>query len=48
MEPWVPDWVVSCKIDSWEYRLSCIQIDIDFGTVLDQVVSCKTDTSEYR
>ena len=47
------DWVVSCKTDTWEYRLSCIQIDIDYGIldepwVLDWVVSCETDTWEYR
>ena len=30
-EPWVPDWVVSYRTDTWEYRLSCIPIDIGYG-----------------
>ena len=30
-EPWVPDWFVSCETDTWEYRLSRIRIDIDYG-----------------
>ena len=52
-EPWVLDWVLSCKTDTWEYRLSLIRIDIYYGItdgpwVLDWVVSCKTDTWEYR
>ena len=27
---WELHWVVSCKTYSWEYRLSCIWIDIDY------------------
>ena len=30
-EPWVPHWFVSCETDTWEYRLSRIRIDIDYG-----------------
>ena len=30
-EPWVPDWVVSCKTYTWEYKLSRIRIDIGYG-----------------
>ena len=52
-EPWVPDWVVSCETDTWEYRLSCIRIDNGYGIYvnlefLNWVVSCETDTWEYR
>jgi len=28
---WELQWVVSCKTDTWEYRLSHIRIDIDNG-----------------
>ena len=47
------DRVVTYKTETWEYRLSRILIDIDYGIqdepwVLDRVVSCKTDTWEYR
>ena len=50
---WELPWVVSCKTDTWEYRLRCIWIDIAYGIwgepwVLDLIVSCKTDTWEYR
>ena len=30
-EPWVLGWIVSCKTETWEYRLSWIWIDIDYG-----------------
>ena len=45
-EPWVLDWVLSCKTDTWEYRLSLIRIDIYYGItdgpwVLDWVVSVR-------
>ena len=29
--PGVPDWVVSFKTDTWQYRMSCIRID--FGCI---------------
>ena len=50
-EPWVPDWVVSCKTkpDNTDWVVSGLILTIwDESGVPDWVVSCKTDTWEYR